>query len=102
MSYEDTDSEAGESPSDADTVTYQWDESVQPSTALVEAVAAATGREPTDLPPLQETLDGDALDVLLTGASGPLHLSFSYVNVSITIASDGRIEVVTDDDEGVS
>jgi hypothetical protein len=36
---------------------------------VVEAVAAATDRPTTELPPLQGTLDADALDTLLNGQS---------------------------------
>lgn len=46
-------------------VRSSWTDSESPSIAVVEAVAAVTGREPTDLPPLADRLDTDALDGLV-------------------------------------
>lgn len=43
---------------------FDWSE-VSPSTAVVETVAIAAGREPTVLEPLYETVDPDALDALI-------------------------------------
>lgn len=80
-------------------VRHTWDDSQGPSIAVVEAVAATTGRDPMDLPPLQHQLDADALDSLLTSA-GPgtsVSVSFEYDGVDVTIGSDGRLEVRTTD-----
>lgn len=114
MSHEDDTSNADAStpePSrrDADgwPIWDEWDRSARPSTAVIEAVAAAAGREPTALPPLHRVVDADALDALLTG--GPsnrrtpsetganVRVSFAYAGVEVTVSRDGRIEVGSDE-----
>lgn len=75
-------------------VRHSWAESEQPSVAIVEAVSAATGRQITELPPLQEGADPDAVDALLTGGqSSQLRISFSYAGTSVVVEADGTIEV---------
>jgi hypothetical protein len=77
-------------------VRYDWREGDSPSVAVIEAVAAATDRGPTDLPQLQRHLDGDALDALLDGtkpASGGVRVSFSYAGVDVAVDSDGNVAV---------
>lgn len=64
--------------------------------AIVETVASATGREPTDLPPLHRTVDPDVLDALLTGGSGrdrDVRVSFEYDGVAVTAGSDGDLAI---------
>jgi len=76
-------------------VEYQWDDESTPSIAVVEAVAATTGKEPRALPPLQHAIDGDALDDLFTGGSdGVLRLSFEYAGTAVTLHQSGRIDVL--------
>lgn len=83
--------------------TNAWLPSREPGTAVVTAVADATGREPTDLPPLHHRIDADALNRLLTRGAvdgdGPVHVSFSYAGVVVTIDSAGTLDV---DPESVS
>lgn len=78
-------------------ITHEWGDGVGPSTATVEAIAAATNREPSELPPLYDYVDGDALDTLLRSGSvrrdGPIDVQFRYENVTVTISSDGHITV---------
>jgi len=78
-------------------VRYDWREGDSPFMAIIEAVAAATNRDPTDLPPLQHRLDGDALDALLddTGPASAegIRVSFSYAGVDIAVDSDGDVAV---------
>lgn len=77
--------------------THAWLPSNEPSTAIVTAVADATGREPTDLPPLHHHIDADALNRLLTRGAvdgdGPVQASFSYAGVGVTVDSAGTLEV---------
>lgn len=69
------------------------------SVAVVEAVAAATDRTTTDLPPLQRTVDPDALDRLLSqGQSSSVTVSFSYAGADVWIISNGTIEIQVDRD----
>lgn len=58
-----------------------------PSLAIVEAVADATDRDPTDLPPLAETADPDAIDAILTSTDpdAGLYLSFRYAGVTVAV-----------------
>lgn len=78
-------------------IEHEWDESLPPSTAIVEAAAAATGREPTDMPELYEYIDGDALDKLVTrkgaAAERSVELSFGYGDVDVWLDSNGQILV---------
>lgn len=81
---------------DAEPVDDWRSDGVPPSVAIVEAVADATGRDPTELPPIQESVDGDALDVLLaprTENERRLRLEFAYDDVHVTVWRDGTIDV---------
>lgn len=79
------------------TVRHEWREADQPSMSLVEAVAAATDRTPADLPPLQRSIDADALNTLLTqGQSPQVTISFEYADTGVWIDGDGTIEIQLD------
>jgi len=76
---------------------YQGVES--PSTAVVKAVASATGRDPLDLPVLEEVLDTDALNALVTHSTdATTRVSFSYDGIDVVVDSAGGIVVWTDED----
>ncbi len=80
------------------TVSHSWEEPFEPSVTIVEAVAAATGRTATDLPPLQKHVDPDALDTLITrGKSASVTVSFRYAGTVVVVDGDGTIEVQVDD-----
>lgn len=78
------------------TVRHNWTESDQPSVMVVEAVAAATDRPTTELPPLQKTLDADALDALLNGQPSSVTVSFRYADTAVSVSGNGSIEVHVD------
>jgi len=63
---------------------------------VVDAVAAATGRDPTDLPPLHRSIDTDALDALTTDDGTTLAVSFSYAGTDVLLGSDGVVDVSTE------
>lgn len=64
-----------------------------PTTGVAEAVSEATGREPTELPPLQGSVDADSLDRLFEGANGNwLQVSFTYAGVNVLV-TDTSVEV---------
>lgn len=67
------------------------------SERVVEAVAAAEGRDPTELrPPLFTAVDPDALDALLPvdGApTGVRTISFAYLGHSVVVRSDGTVSI---------
>ncbi len=79
-------------------IQHGWDESQRPSMAIVEAVAAVTGREPTELPPLQRSVDTDGLDSLLMGAADGTHahFTFEYGGVGVAIDAAGGLTVWPD------
>lgn len=76
-----------------DVVTVEWDDVGRPTFDIVEAVAAATGRDPFELPPLHDTVDTDAVAVLLRGDAADVRLSFTYAGASVVVESGGSIEV---------
>lgn len=84
--------ESGQSP----VVSARWDESDSASLAVVSAVASASGTDPTALPPLQETVDADALDTLAanrSGSGGSTRVSFAYAGWAVLVDSGGIVEV---------
>ncbi|MFW5937794.1 MAG: HalOD1 output domain-containing protein [Halanaeroarchaeum sp.] len=75
---------------------YEWDKETKPSIAVVEAVAAVTGRDPTSLPRLYDAIDPDALDALLDGDVAPsLQVRFEYAGVRVVVERDRVIRVTT-------
>ncbi len=81
---------------DPKTIRHDWTQGGQPSVTVVEAVAAATDRATTELPPLLETIDSDALDTLLDGGSSSVFVSFRYAGTDVSVSGDGVIEVRAD------
>lgn len=83
---------------------YEWS-STAPSTAVIETVAAAVNREPTNLEPLYESLDSDSLDTLLrsTGCASEdaetVTVSFSFADRQVTVHSRGDVIVRANSDE---
>lgn len=82
------------------TVRHEWEEPFQPSVTIVEAVAAATNRTATDLPPLQQSIDPDALDTLVTHRSDAgTTVSFRYAGTVVVVEGDGAIEISVDPEQ---
>jgi hypothetical protein len=87
---------------DENPVRHRWDGQGRPSVAVVEAVAATIGRDPTEMTPLQRTVDVDALDSLLDGGDGsPVSVSFEYQGLPVTVDGDGGVTVWPDGHESV-
>ncbi|EMA07373.1 HalOD1 output domain-containing protein [Haloferax denitrificans] len=63
------------------------------STNVVLSIAAIEGVRPTQLPPLAQTIDPDALETVF-GRSDDALLSFSYAGYRVTLDALGSIEVV--------
>ncbi|WP_255198781.1 HalOD1 output domain-containing protein [Halorarius litoreus] len=74
---------------------YEWASSI-PSTAVVETVAAAAGRDLIEFAPLYEFVDPDALNELVrsptAGKSGAT-VSFVFEGYKVTLHSDGELVV---------
>lgn len=74
----------------------RYDEAyIRPSQAVVEVLAAIADRELTDLVPLYEVVDPDALDDLLANGTkrGDRQVTFTYRDHDVTTQSHGRIVV---------
>lgn len=85
---------------DADSGIYRttYDSAAEsPSVRVLEAVAAIRNNDPTDLAPLDEYIDPDALNAIFepTAAKAGTHgsLSFSYEGLLVIIHSDGEVEL---------
>lgn len=78
-----------------------WDEVTDDSdisTTVVTAVARARGVDPTDLPPLYEHIDPEALDALVThdvsrARQANLEITFAFAEYGVTVRSDGEVVV---------
>jgi hypothetical protein len=70
---------------------------VGPTVRVLEAVAAIRNTEPTELAPLDEYVEPDALDTVFepTRAKAGTHgsLSFAYEGLHVVVHSDGEIEL---------
>ena len=69
---------------------------VPASEAVVERIAKCEGVEPTELPPLYETVDPDALNSLVSHARGgkaTLRLRFRYFSYEVTVTEEGVIHL---------
>lgn len=62
------------------------------TTRVVRAVARETGRDPLELPSLYTAIDGDSLESYVNTVEDG-HLTFEYVGVSVTVYSNGSIEL---------
>lgn len=91
-------------PTDQSTKTrrteFNWTD-VAPSIAVIEVIAEASGRDPTALEPLYESVDPDALDRLIRGNGvGPnermLAVSFSFAGYTVAVRSNGFVELNQD------
>lgn len=89
---------------DAYRVEFARDEE-RPSTAVVEAVSAVSGRKQDDLDPLFDVVDPDALDSLFRptvsgGHRGDVEVSFTYHGYHVAVRSYGIIEIRSVEDVG--
>ena len=72
-----------------------WTEVGQPSTAVVEAMVDLTDSDLQELPPLQNTLDVDALDTLITcdqaDSESDVQVSFQHEEIEIVVEASGSV-----------
>jgi hypothetical protein len=72
---------------------YDW-EDVPPSVAVVEALSDSTGRDSTDLPTLNDSIDPDALDALCSDSTNDreaVTVTFAYAGHTVTVLGDGTV-----------
>lgn len=92
--------DANSEPNDTGyTTTFDPSAGDQASAAVVTAVAAFTGTEPSDLAPLYDVVEPDALDSLCThadrvGGESVHRLWFPYEGVDVCVHSDGQVRVL--------
>lgn len=81
-----------DAPTSPDEQSYDVPTGVEPGIGIVEAVADATGEGPMDLPPLQATIDVDAMNALLDGDGG-VGLRLRYADCIVDVDGSGSITV---------
>lgn len=75
--------------------TYDWS-TITPSTAVIETVAFVLDRDSTELDPLFEAVETDALDGLvrangIRARNGRVTVSFTYHGYLVLVHSDGTV-----------
>lgn len=75
------------------TVRHEVDDATEPAVAVVAAVAAATGSDPTAMSPLGDVVDTDALNAMLGPDGDSVRVSFSFHGVDVHAGRDGEIRV---------
>lgn len=63
------------------------------SVRVVTAVAAATDRDPLDLPPLAETIDPDALDDVFATSASNQRLAFDFAGTRVVVEAGEPVRV---------
>lgn len=95
----DTDFQRGDDSDRTSSNEYEWGEDVELSIAVIEAVADAADCDPTELEPLGNYIDPDALDTLFGphGSHDALQgtVSFPLGEYFVEVHSSGKIVVET-------
>lgn len=83
---------------DSETYRFEYDQDKTPaSMAVVTALSDVVDTDPTELDPLHDTVDTDALDAVVGvrhPANGDVHVTFPFEGYAITVHSYGIVEVV--------
>lgn len=69
---------------------------VPASEAVVERIATCEGVGPTELPPLYDTIDTEALDSLVGSAEpseSTLQIEFTYNDYEVTVTGEGVVHI---------
>ena len=81
-------------------IEHEFSENETATVAVIDTVAAVTGTRPTDLPPLYEAVDPDALDSLFESferrSSETLRVEFSYHGVTVVVRDGLEVSVRTE------
>lgn len=82
---------------DSETFRFEYDQNeAPPSMAVVTAVSDVVDTVPTELVPLYDIIDTDALDALVGvrhPTNGDVHATFSFEGYAITAHSNGILEI---------
>jgi len=60
---------------------------------IVETVAAQTGRDPTELPPIYDAIDPDALSRFVESTDSTASLEFHYCGNIVTVSGSGAVDI---------
>lgn len=91
-------SEAGDDGWEDDRVTetFDWSDEDAVAVAVVNTVSTVTGRDPTEMQPLAEVVDSEALGVLFArpGAGRESnYVQFEYESCLVRVSGDGTVAV---------
>lgn len=74
--------------------TCDWQNVTGPGMAVVEAVASVLQTDPLDLRPLQEVVDVDSIESILTGReAGAVTVEFEYADARVRLSGDGHLVI---------
>ena len=84
----------GDPTYDPETDTYVGTfETTSASVAVLEALAAIKHCDPTDIDPLYETVDPDALDSVVASGNDGLTVTLSIDGFDVAVTADRRLEI---------
>lgn len=61
---------------------------------IAQEIAALENVEPTDLPPISDSVDPDALSRLVESGDDSLSVKFSYLEYDICVNRDGSTSII--------
>jgi hypothetical protein len=74
--------------------TCDWQAVNGPAMVVVEAVASVLRTDPLDLRPLQEVVDVDSIESILTSRhTTPVTIEFEYADTRVRLVRDGRLAI---------
>lgn len=81
-------------------IEHEFSDTETATVAVIDAVAAVTGTRPTDLPPLYDAIDPEALDGLFESferrSSETLRVEFSYHGLTVVVRDGLEVSVRTE------
>jgi len=91
-------SEAGDDGREDDRVTetFDWSDEDAVTVAVVNTVSKVTGRDPTEMRPLAEVVDSEALGMLFAtpgAGGGSNHVQFEYEGCLVRVRGDRTVDV---------
>lgn len=75
--------------------TVEWGTERPPTEAIVKAIAKATDQDPLDIEPVQNHIDTDALEKLVTSdaTNGDVEVHFEYDAFTVRVEGSGTVEI---------